>query len=73
MNPSTSGRNIVWWKRPWEIERKGVRFGGWCDVNVETLIDLTDTLEPKTNPIPIEGVETLTTSPLVTVPVHTTE
>jgi len=72
MNPSTSASNTVWWKKPWEIERKGVRFGGWCDVNVETLTDLTDTLEPETTPIQ-STVETSTISTVVIEPLATAE
>ena len=72
MNPSTSASNTVWWKKPWEIERKGVRFGGWCDVNVETLTDLTDTLEPETTPIQ-STVETSIISTVVIEPLATAE
>ena len=42
MNPSTSCRNKVWWSTPWKVEAKGVKFGGWCDVNVDLLVDSCD-------------------------------
>ncbi|CAM6109095.1 unnamed protein product [Calypogeia fissa] len=37
MNPSTSCRDQKWWKTPWLIEAKGVKMGGFCDVNINAL------------------------------------
>ncbi|CAM6104175.1 unnamed protein product [Calypogeia fissa] len=37
MNPSSSCKDQKWWKTPWLIEARGVKVGGFCDVNMEAL------------------------------------
>jgi hypothetical protein len=57
MNPSTSARDKVWWNEPWKIEAKGVKFGGWCDIDVTTLGDCVDALPPDVGPSSVPPVQ----------------
>ncbi|CAM6105892.1 unnamed protein product [Calypogeia fissa] len=50
MNPSTSARDKVWWNTPWITEQRGVKFGGWGDVNVDLLQETEDALEKDPEP-----------------------
>ncbi|CAM6129085.1 unnamed protein product [Calypogeia fissa] len=48
MNPSTSAKEKEWWLTPWKTEKRGVKYGGWGDINVNCLEDLEDVMDNET-------------------------